>query len=88
MAGCLRHVGRRGLLLSWHGPAPAIPPRHCRFWGTAATAAAAILVTVPVLPTTGRGPGAHGVRILAALVAALLAAAGAAALPTTNRMPR
>jgi hypothetical protein len=47
------HIGRKRLLLRWHGPAPAVPTRPCRFWATAATTCALGLVAVAVLTVVG-----------------------------------
>jgi Domain of unknown function (DUF4184) len=47
------HIGRRRLLLHWHGPAPAVPIRPYRFWATAVTICVVGLATVAVSTLAG-----------------------------------
>ena len=71
------HIGRRRLLVRWHGPAPAVPTDPAWFWGTVALAWIAGSVPQPFL----RGvtdPQVIVVRLL--IVAALGLLAGTAAV--------
>jgi hypothetical protein len=46
-------IGRRRLLVRWHGPAPTVPTRPYRFWATAVTTCAFGLVTLAVSTFAG-----------------------------------
>jgi hypothetical protein len=74
----LRHVGRHGLIRKWHGPAPAVPRRPRLFWGVATVVAVAGALAAPYLPAAGL-IHTTGVRLLAALVGALMVAAACTA---------
>ena len=71
------HVGRRRLLVSWHGPAPVVPARPAVFWPVTAAAFAALVAASLALPAN------HLLHVIAArvlgalLIATLLAAAAA-----------
>ena len=75
----LVHIGRSRLIERWHGPAPRLPARHGRFWGTVAVVSLAGCAVVPLLPAAFL---AHttGVRLIAVAVLALLAGAVAVQL--------
>jgi hypothetical protein len=47
------HIGRRRLLVRWHGPAPAVPTRPRRFWTTAVTTGALGLCLVAASALAG-----------------------------------
>jgi Domain of unknown function (DUF4184) len=76
------HIGRRHMLLAWHGPIPDVPRRPALFWSVAGGVGAALLAVVALLPGNGDGPHVIGVRVLGAVSLALLAAAAAAAMAT------
>jgi hypothetical protein len=87
------HLGRRRLIRTWHGPAPAVPAHPRRFWATtaavgAAGAFAAVTVPatreriVPFLPPLPR-PAVLSARLLA-VAAAALAAGAAGVRPATG----
>jgi hypothetical protein len=72
--GLLVHIGRRRLILAWHGPAPVVRRRPRMFWGTAALvglpgAAAVLFLPAALLPHT------TGVRLITVATLALLAGA-------------
>jgi hypothetical protein len=71
----LVHIGRRRLLVRWHGEPPASPPRSPgRFWAAFGVVAVIGLVLTPVLPHHNNY-GALGTRIIASVVLGLLAGA-------------
>lgn len=81
-AGFAWYIGRRHLLVAWHGAPPPVPTRPRRFWSVAAVVVAVGIVPQPVLD------GAHltnvlGVRLLVLGAVALLA--GTAVTRTTQR---
>lgn len=75
--GVLVHMGRRRLIVDWHGPAAVVRLRPRRFWGSAAIVGLAGFGVVPFLPAAFL---AHttGVRLTAVVALALLAGAAAA----------
>ena len=75
MVVCVQ-IGRRHLLVAWHGPAPVVASRPLLFWPVV------VLVTVPGLAGLPFLPGAElihttGSRAIAVVVTAVLAGAGA-----------
>jgi hypothetical protein len=71
----LVHIGRRRLLVRWHGEPPALPPRNPRrFWSAFSFVTAAGWIATPFLPHHGNY-GAIGTRIIAAVVLGLMAGA-------------
>lgn len=79
------HIGRKRLLVRWHGPAPEVPTRPRLFWGTVVGVSLGSLAAVSVLvtPVWSSGP-AHqphpvvltnrvGVAVFLALLVATLA---------------
>jgi len=76
------HIGRRRLLLAWHGPAPVVPRRPTLFWSAAAGVLAPLVALVLALPGNGTGPNVIGMRLIAAVALAMLAAAGVVAVHT------
>jgi Domain of unknown function (DUF4184) len=71
------HIGRRRLLLAWHGPAPEVPPLPVLFWSVTGGAAVVLTAVALVLPGNDIGPNVIGVRLLGADALAMLAGAGA-----------
>jgi len=79
-------IGRRRLLVAWHGSAPVVPRRPALFWSVAATATPVLLVVGWLLP----GPHAiHvvGARVLASVALGLLAAAAAVVVAARRTAP-
>ncbi|MBL7253029.1 DUF4184 family protein [Paractinoplanes lichenicola] len=75
------HVGRRRLLLRWHGEPPSLPAQPGRFWAVVVGVTLPLVLLVPLLP------GAElmhttGVRLLIALGVGMLAAARTVGVPT------
>jgi hypothetical protein len=78
------HIGRRRLILAWHGPAPVVRRRPRLFWGAATLvglpgAVAVLFLPVALLPHT------TGVRLIAVATLALLAGAMAGSLRGVRR---
>jgi hypothetical protein len=78
------HIGRRHLLVAWHGPAPAPPIRPVLFWTVVG------LVVLPGLAVLPFLPGAElvhttGSRAIAVVVTGVLAGAGAVAVAGWGR---
>jgi len=73
------HIGRKRLLLAWHGPAPVVPRRPVLFWSTAAASFALLTSLVLALPDNDLGPNIIGMRLITAAAVSLLAAAALAA---------
>jgi hypothetical protein len=48
------HIGRRRLLVRWHGPAPVVATRPVRFWATAVTTGVLGLAAVAVSTLAGQ----------------------------------
>jgi hypothetical protein len=78
VAAALIHIGRRRLLVRWHGPAPSTPARPLVFWPTATVSAAALGAASLALPGNDIGIWVVGSRWLGAVVLGLLIAAAAA----------
>ncbi|GAB3148414.1 hypothetical protein GCM10027290_33100 [Micromonospora sonneratiae] len=79
------HIGRRGLLRTWHGAPPEAPSQPALFWTVAAS------VTIAGTMVASRLPGAFllhttGVRMIGSLALGLLAGAGAVGLPRRRRV--
>lgn len=77
------HVGRRRLLIRWHGEPPAHPPRSARFWPVAAAVASTTMALTFVLPGAEL-IHATAVRLLLALTTGVLIAATTGALPAVR----
>ncbi|MBB4692816.1 DUF4184 family protein [Paractinoplanes abujensis] len=82
----LVHVGRRRLLVRWHGIGAVTPSRPVQFWAVATVVALLLAVPVPFLPGAAL-LHTTGVRLLLAVGAGLLVAAAwhrhiIAAVPT------
>lgn len=73
---CFLHIGRRRLLVHWHGPAPAVPRRPALFWSTAAVVFAAGIAVTPALPGAFL-PHTTGVRLITAVALGLISGATA-----------
>lgn len=75
------HLGRHRLIRRWHGPPPPRPVRQRLFWSTASglTVAGVVLAS---LPSAISGHHVWGVRVIATVMVALLAAATAVTLTT------
>ncbi|WP_170047179.1 DUF4184 family protein [Couchioplanes caeruleus] len=69
------HVGRRRLLVAWHGPAPALATRPFVFWPAAVLSSVALAVGSTQLPGNDIGIWVVGARWLGAVVLGLLLAA-------------
>lgn len=83
VAVCVQ-IGRRRLLVAWHGPAPVVPARPVLFWSVAG------LVVLPGLAVLPLLPGAElihttGSRAIAVVVCAVLTGAGAVAVAGWGR---
>jgi hypothetical protein len=76
------HIGRRRLLVSWHGPAPATRARPLVFWPVAALSAAGLGAASRALPGNDIGIWVVGSRWLGAVVVGVLVAAAVAGLGT------
>jgi hypothetical protein len=79
-AAFIVHIGRRRLLVEWHGPAPATATRPVLFWAVAVLVAAGSGAAAMALPGNDVGFWVVATRWLGAVVIGLLAAALAAAL--------
>jgi hypothetical protein len=77
------HIGRRRLLLAWHGPAPVLTPRAPLFWSVAGAVTAALVLAALALPGNTIGPNVIGVRVISAVAIGLLAAAAVTSRRTT-----
>jgi hypothetical protein len=73
------HIGRRRLLVRWHGPPPPTPARPLVFWPVAVSSAAALGAAASALPGGDIGIWVVGSRWLGAVVLGLLLAAAVAA---------
>jgi hypothetical protein len=71
-------IGRRRLLVAWHGQPPDTAPRPRVFWPVAGAVAASLAVLVWFLPGNGVGIHIVGARVIAVVALALLAGAAAA----------
>jgi hypothetical protein len=71
------HIGRRRLLVDWHGPAPTVRRRPALFWSVAAATAVVVTIAVLALPGNDIGPNVIGVRLIGAGAVTLLVAAAA-----------
>jgi len=81
------HIGRRRLLVAWHGPAPALARRTALFWSVAGGVTAVLVATALALPGNSlAAPNVIGVRLIGALGAGLLVAAATVAVAA--RTPR
>lgn len=69
------HIGRRRLLVAWHGPAPARTARPFVFWTVAVLSGAALAAGSTTLPGNDIGIWVVGARWLGAAVLGLLLAA-------------
>ncbi len=76
MAAVAVHIGRRRLLVDWHGPAPTAPRRPTVFWSVAALVGGLLVAAATALP---RNDLVHvaGSRLLVATTVAILVAAAA-----------
>jgi Domain of unknown function (DUF4184) len=75
------HIGRRRLLVAWHGPAPTVRRRPALFWSVLVAAGAALTAATLAMPGNSIGPNVIGVRLLgAATVAVVVAGATIAAI--------
>ena len=70
------HIGRRRLLVDWHGPAPIAPRRPIVFWSVATTVGAALVAAAAALPRNDL-INVAGSRLLIAITVAILVAAAA-----------
>jgi hypothetical protein len=68
------HIGRRRLLVAWHGPAPTVPRRSLVFWPVAAAVCAALVTVAVTLPRNDL-INVAGARLLVAITIAILVAA-------------
>ena len=68
------HIGRRRLLVDWHGPAPTRPRRPRLFWSVAASGAGALAAVAAVLPAA-EVFSVSAVRVMLAVAVGLLVAA-------------
>ena len=66
------HIGRRHLLVVWHGEPPSVPKRYARFWLVTSAAAVIGLATLPAVAES-RLTFVLGVRLLIIGAVALLA---------------
>jgi hypothetical protein len=69
------HIGRRRLLVAWHGPAPARAARPFVFWPAAVLSSVALAMVSAKLPGNDIGIWVVGARWLGATVLGLLFAA-------------
>ena len=69
------HIGRRRLLVAWHGPAPAPAARPFVFWPAAVLSSVTLAVGSAKLPGNDIGIWVVGARWLGATVLGLLLAA-------------
>jgi hypothetical protein len=74
------HIGRRRLLVAWHGPARPVARRPALFWPVVGGVGAALLVVGVLLPGAFIGPNVIGTRVLGAGALGLFAGAAATAL--------
>jgi hypothetical protein len=74
------HIGRRRLLVAWHGAAPEVPRRPALFWSVAAASFTMLTTLAIVLPGNDTGPNVIGMRLITAFALSLLAAAAAVAV--------
>ncbi|GIF41870.1 hypothetical protein Axi01nite_61810 [Actinoplanes xinjiangensis] len=74
MAAIAAVIGRRRLLVQWHGAAPFASRQPVRFWSVVAAVAVPLLAVTPFLPAASL-PHTTGVRVLTALALGLLTAA-------------
>jgi hypothetical protein len=72
------HIGRRGLLVRWHGPAPSRPARPLVFWPVAVLSTAVLGAASQALPGNDIGIWVVGSRWLGAVVLGTLLAAAVA----------
>jgi hypothetical protein len=72
------HIGRRRLLVAWHGPAPAVAPRPLLFWPVAVLSAATLVAASLALPGNDIGIWVVACRWFGAVVVGLLVAAAVA----------
>jgi hypothetical protein len=84
------HIGRRRLLVTWHGPAPAVARRAVLFWSVAGGVTTALIAGALMLPgNTLERPNVIGIRLIAAGAIGLLTAAAAVVVAarrdSTNR---
>jgi hypothetical protein len=75
-------IGRRRLLLAWHGPAPRVDRQPRLFWGVSAPLGVLGFIVVPFLPAAFL-QHTTGARLIAVVALALLA--GAVAVASRNR---
>lgn len=75
------HIGRKRLLVAWHGPAPLVSRRPALFWSTATATFTLLLSVVILLPGNDIGPNVIGMRVIAAAALAMLTAAAATGVP-------
>jgi hypothetical protein len=83
--GVALRIGRRRLLLAWHGPAPVVARRPALFWSVAGAVGIALTMLVTVLPGNGDGIHVLGSRSLSVIALALLAAAEVTGRPAHRR---
>jgi hypothetical protein len=76
------HIGRRRLLVVWHGPAPVVRRRPALFWSVTVVTWAALTALTLTLPGNDIGPNVIGIRLIGAAAIAMLAAAVAIAAST------
>ena len=74
----LIHIGRRRLLVRWHGPPPPTPARPMVFWPVATLSAAVLGAASRALPGNAIGIWVVGSRWLGAVALGLLVAAAVA----------
>jgi hypothetical protein len=79
------HIGRKRLLVAWHGPAPGIARRATLFWLVAGGVATVGVAVAVALPGASIGPNVIGTRVIGALALGLFA--GAATTAAANRAP-
>lgn len=84
VVGLVIHIGRRRLLVTWHGPAPSTPARPLLFWPVAALSATGMGAATLALPGNDIGIWVVGSRWLGAMVLGILVAA-AVAKPAGHR---
>jgi hypothetical protein len=76
------HIGRTGLLRTWHGPPPVTPVRQKEFWPTAVLSAAALATASLALPGNDIGIWIVGARLLGDGMLGLLVAAAVTSRPS------
>ena len=86
------HIGRRRLLVTWHGPAPTVARRTVLFWSVAGGVTTALAAGAFMLPGNSlERPNVIGIRLITAGATGLLAAAAAVVVATrrdsTTHMP-